>query len=133
MKIGITFGAFDLFHSGHVLMLGEAKEHCDFLVVGIQVDPSIERHEKNRPVQTILEREIQVAACKYVDQVITYETERDIENLLRFFPWHVRFLGSEYVDKPITAEWTREWCYYTRRGHDYSTSELRKRIVNDHH
>lgn len=131
MKIGITFGAFDLFHSGHVLMLKEAKEHCDFLIVCIQVDPSLDRPNKNKPVQTVLEREIQVAACKYVDQVLIYETEKDLENILAFFPWHVRFLDETYINKPITAEWTREWCHYTKRRHNYSSSTLRERFVLD--
>jgi glycerol-3-phosphate cytidylyltransferase len=128
VRIGITFGAFDLFHTGHVLMLKEARQNCDFLIVCIQVDPSVDRPAKHKPVQTILEREIQVAACQYVDQVLIYETEKDLENILVFFPWHVRFLDVTYAQKPITAEWTREWCHYTKRGHNYSTSELRDRV-----
>ena len=128
MKIGITFGTFDLFHVGHVLMLQEAKQNCDHLIVCIQVDPSRDRAWKNKPVQSVLEREIQVAACKYVDSVLIYETEQDLKNILDMIKWDVRFMDETYKNKPITAEWTREKCYYTKRKHGYSSSDLRMRI-----
>ena len=125
---GITFGVFDLFHAGHVLMLREAKQHCDHLTVCIQVDPSKERNWKNKPIQTVLERELALAGCQYVDQILVYETEQDLENLLHILDWDIRFLGADYEHSPITAEWTRVRCFYTKRGHEYSTSELRKRV-----
>lgn len=128
MKVGITFGVFDLFHAGHVLMLQEAKQYCDHLTVCIQTDPTIDRNWKNKPVQSIMERVIVVSACLYVDGVIVYDTERDLENILKIQKWDVRFLDEGYKTEPITAEWTREKCYYTARQHDYSTTELRERV-----
>jgi glycerol-3-phosphate cytidylyltransferase len=99
MKKGITFGAFDLFHAGHVLMMEEAKSVCDYLIVCLQTDPSIDRSEKNSPVQSILERQIQVEACKYVDEVIIYDTEEDVMEISNSIDWDVRILGDEYKDK----------------------------------
>ena len=129
-KVGITFGAFDLFHAGHILMLQEAKTICDHLIVCIQTDPSLDRNEKNAPVQSIVERQIQVTACKYVDEVIVYDTEKDVMEILKSVDWTVRILGDEYRDKPFTGrEETIERCYFNRRPHAFSSSELRLRVV----
>jgi glycerol-3-phosphate cytidylyltransferase len=129
-KVGITFGAFDLFHAGHILMLQEAKTICDHLIVCIQTDPSLDRNEKNAPVQSIVERQIQVTACKFVDEVIVYDTEKDVMEILKSVDWTVRILGDEYRDKPFTGrEETIERCYFNRRPHTFSSSELRLRVV----
>ena len=129
-KVGITFGAFDLFHAGHVLMLQEAKTICDHLVVCIQTDPSVDRNEKNAPVQSIVERQIQVTACKYVDEVIVYDSEEDVMEILKSLDWDVRILGDEYRDQPFTGrEETLDKCYFNRRPHSFSSSELRLRVV----
>jgi glycerol-3-phosphate cytidylyltransferase len=129
-KVGITFGAFDLFHAGHILMLQEAKTICDHLIVCIQTDPSLDRNEKNAPVQSIVERQIQVTACKYVDEVIVYDTEKDVMEVLKSVDWTVRIFGDEYRDKPFTGrEETIERCYFNRRPHTFSSSELRLRVV----
>ncbi|HIC27216.1 MAG TPA: glycerol-3-phosphate cytidylyltransferase, partial [Gammaproteobacteria bacterium] len=116
MKRGITFGAFDLFHAGHILMLEEAKSVCDYLIVCIQSDPSLDRPEKNSPVQSIVEREIQVSACKYVDEVMIYDTESDLLDILEETQWDVRILGEEYKDKYFTGrEETFDRCYFNKR------------------
>ncbi len=129
-KVGITFGAFDLFHAGHILMLQEAKTVCDHLVVCIQTDPSIDRNEKNAPVQSIVERQIQVTACKYVDEIIVYDTEDDVMEILKSVDWDVRILGDEYRDQPFTGrEETLDKCYFNRRPHNFSSAELRLRVV----
>ena len=133
MKKGITFGAFDLFHAGHVLMLQEAKTVCDYLIVCIQTDPSIDRKSKNTPVQSLIEREIQVTACKYVDEVLVYATEADLLKILEETDWDVRILGDEYKDKPFTGrEESLDKCYFNSRPHDFSTSELRERVASKH-
>jgi glycerol-3-phosphate cytidylyltransferase len=130
MKKGITFGAFDLFHAGHVVMLQEARTVCDHLIVCIQSDPSLDRTDKNVPVQSIVERQIQVAACKYVDEIVVYDTERDVLEILRSIEWDVRILGDEYRDKDFTGrEETLERCYFNTRPHSFSSSELRLRVV----
>ena len=130
MKKGITFGAFDLFHAGHVVMLQEAKTVCDHLIVCIQSDPSLDRADKNVPVQSIVERQIQVAACKYVDEIVVYDTERDVLEILRSIDWDVRILGDEYREKDFTGrEETLERCYFNTRPHSFSSSELRLRVV----
>ena len=130
MKIGITFGTMDLFHAGHVLMLQEAKNECDYLIVGIQTDPSIDRPEKNAPIQSIVERQIQVNACKYVDETIVYTTEAELEEILKAVMWDVRILGDEYRDKPFTGrDFTLDRCYFNRRPHTFSSSELRHRVA----
>tara|TARA_B100001964_G_C14177534_1_gene574549 strand:- start:731 stop:1147 length:417 start_codon:yes stop_codon:yes gene_type:complete len=129
-KIGITFGAFDLFHAGHILMLQEAKTICDHLIVCIQTDPSADRDDKNTPVQSIVERQIQVTACRYVDEVIVYDTEADVMEILKTVDWDVRILGDEYRDEPFTGrEETLDKCYFNRRPHNFSSSELRLRVV----
>lgn len=131
-KIGITCSSFDLFHAGHVKMLEEAKEHCDFLIVALQTDPTIDRPEKNKPKQSIVERYIQVEACKHVDQIIPYTTEKDLEDIFLSFRLDVRIIGEEYKDKHFTA---KDICkdrgieiIYNNRAHDWSSSELRNRI-----
>jgi glycerol-3-phosphate cytidylyltransferase len=134
LKIGITFSTFDLFHSGHVAMLAEAKNHCDYLIAGLQTDPTIDRPDtKNRPVQSIVERQIQLAACRYVDEVVVYQTEQDLVDLLLILPLDVRILGVEYADKPFTGD---AECYargiqivFNGRDHSFSSSSLRKRVV----
>ena len=129
-KIGITFGAFDLFHAGHILMLQEAQTQCDHLIVCIQTDPSVDRDEKNAPVQSIVERQIQVSACKYADEIIVYDTEDDVLEILKSVEWNVRILGDEYQDKPFTGrEESLDKCYFNRRPHSFSSSELRLRVV----
>ena len=129
-KVGITFGAFDLFHAGHILMLQEAKTVCDHLIVCIQTDPSLDRNEKNAPVQSIVERQIQVTACKYVDEIIVYDTEKDVMEILKSVDWSVRILGDEYRDKSFTGrEETIDRCYFNQRPHTFSSSELRLRVV----
>ena len=131
-KIGITCSSFDLFHAGHVKMLEEAKEHCDFLIAALQTDPTIDRPEKNKPKQSIVERYIQVDACKYVDQIVPYTTEKDLEDIFLSFRLDVRIIGEEYKDKHFTA---KDICkdrgieiIYNSRAHDWSSSELRNRI-----
>ncbi len=131
MKKGITFGAFDLFHAGHVLMLQEARTVCDYLVVCIQTDPSLDRPDKNAPIQSIVERQIQVAACKYVDEVVVYNSEKDVLEILASMEWDVRILGDEYREKPFTGrDETLDRCYFNMRPHQFSSSELRLRVIN---
>jgi glycerol-3-phosphate cytidylyltransferase len=134
LKIGITFSTFDMLHAGHVAMLAEAKNHCDYLIAGLQTDPTIDRPDtKNRPVQSIVERQIQLAACRYVDEVVVYQTEQDLVDLLLILPLDVRILGVEYVDKDFTG---RDECYarnieliFNGRDHSFSSSSLRKRVA----
>ena len=133
-KIGIVFSAFDMFHAGHIAMLSEARNHCDYLIAGLQTDPTIDRPDtKNRPVQTIVERQIQLAACRYVDEVVVYETEEDLCDLLLILPVDVRILGVEYEHKDFTG---KSECYqrdieivFNGRDHSFSSSSLRKRVV----
>ena len=133
MKKGITFGAFDLFHAGHVLMLEEAKTVCDHLIVCIQSDPSLDREEKNKPVQSIIEREIQVSGCRFVDEVIIYDTEADLLNIIGQVDWDVRIIGDEYKDKDFTGRvQTLERCHFNKRSHIFSSSELRERVSKEH-
>lgn len=133
MKIGITFSAFDLLHAGHIKMLEDAKRQCDYLICGLQTDPTIDRPEKNQPVQTVVERYIQLKACSFVDEVVPYATEQDLEDILRSFKVDVRILGDEYKDKNFTG---RTYCeekgielYYNSRDHRFSSSGLRKEVV----
>jgi glycerol-3-phosphate cytidylyltransferase len=127
MKIGFTCSTFDLFHAGHVVMLEEAKKQCDYLIVGIQTDPTIDRPEKNAPIQSLIERQIQVRACKFVDETIVYETENDLIILLTTLPLDVRILGIEYKDKDYTGKGIVN-AYYNKRSHSFSSSELRQRM-----
>jgi glycerol-3-phosphate cytidylyltransferase len=134
LKIGITFSTFDMLHAGHVAMLAEAKNHCDYLIAGLQTDPTIDRPDtKNRPVQSIVERQIQLAACRYVDEVVVYQTEQDLVDLLLILPLDTRILGVEYADKPFTGD---AECYargiqivFNGRDHSFSSSSLRKRVA----
>lgn len=132
MKTGFTCSCFDLLHAGHVQMLKEAKANCDHLVVGLQTDPTIDRPQKNKPVQTVTERYIQLSAVKYVDEIIVYATEADLLDVLKSFPINIRFIGEEYKDKDFTG---KDYCldngieiYYNRRQHSFSTTDLRKRV-----
>lgn len=131
-KIGITCSSFDLLHAGHIKMLEEAKQHCDFLICALQTDPTIDRPEKNKPIQSITERWIQLDAVKYVDQIVPYATEEDLENIFRSFKLDVRIIGEEYKTKPFTAKRICEKqnikIIYNSRGHEWSSTELRKRI-----
>ena len=134
-KIGITFSTFDMLHAGHIAMLSEAKNHCDYLICGLQSDPTIDRPEtKNRPIQSIVERQIQLAACRYVDEVVVYQTEQDLIDLLLILPLDVRVLGVEYQDKDFSG---RDECYdrgieivFNGRDHSFSSSSLRKRVAH---
>jgi len=131
MVTGITFGAFDLFHAGHVLMLQEAKTVCDYLIVCIQTDPSLDRATKNSPVQNLVERQLQVEACRYVDRILVYEREADVLKILQALAWDVRILGNEYKEAPFTGRADfLDRCYFNRRQHTFSTSELRQRVIN---
>lgn len=129
---GITFSAFDLLHAGHVRMLEEAKLHCDYLIVGLQTDPTMDRPEKNKPTQSVVERYIQLKACKFVDEIIPYATEQDLEDILQSFPIDVRILGEEYKEKNFTG---REYCekmeiklVFNKRNHRFSSSGLKKEV-----
>jgi glycerol-3-phosphate cytidylyltransferase len=133
-KIGITFSTFDMLHAGHIAMLSEAKNHCDYLIAGLQTDPTIDRPDtKNSPIQSVVERQIQLAACRYVDEVVVYQTEQDLIDLLLILPVDVRILGVEYEQKDFTG---RGECYdrgielvFNGRDHSFSSSSLRRRVV----
>lgn len=133
MKIGIVASTFDLLHAGHIVMLREAKTQCDHLVCALQVDPSVDRENKNSPIQSIVERYVQLSAVKYVDEIVVYQTEKDLEDILELYPINVRILGEEYKDKDFTG---REICkrrgiriYFNKRDHRFSSSGLRKRVA----
>lgn len=129
--VGFTCSTFDLLHAGHVLMLEEARSKCDYLIVGLQVDPSIDRAEKNCPIQSVTERFLQLRAVKYVDEIIPYSTEIDLKNLLLSLPIDIRILGEEYRDKQFTGrdiEGHLEKCFFNQRRHSFSSSELRARV-----
>ena len=130
MKIGFTCSTFDLFHAGHLLMLEEAKKQCDYLIVGMQTDPTIDRpKEKNKPVQSVFERFIQLEACKYVDKVIPYATEKELVDILLSYHIDVRILGEEYMEKDFTGRELGMEFYFNQRKHSFSTTELRQRVV----
>jgi glycerol-3-phosphate cytidylyltransferase len=134
-KIGITFSTFDLLHAGHIAMLSEAKNHCDYLICGLQTDPTIDRPDsKNPPVQTIVERQIQLAATRYVDEVVIYQTEEDLRDLLLVLPIDVRIIGVEYQDKEFSGKDICEQrgikVIYNGRDHSFSSSSLRKRVAS---
>ena len=129
MKTGFTCSTFDLFHAGHIIMLEEARTQCDYLIVGMQTDPTIDRPEKNKPVQTVFERFIQLSACKYVDLVIPYATEKELLDILLSYPIDVRILGEEYADKAFTGNYLNIELYFNKREHSFSTTELRQRVV----
>ena len=134
-KIGITFSTFDLLHAGHIAMLSEAKNHCDYLICGLQTDPTIDRPDsKNPPVQTIVERQIQLAATRYVDEIVIYQTEEDLRDLLLVLPIDVRIIGVEYQDKEFSGKDICEQrgikVIYNGRDHSFSSSSLRKRVAS---
>ena len=132
MKIGFTCSTFDLLHAGHVQMLREARDQCDYLICGLQVDPSVDRKQKNSPVQTIVERYSQLHACRYVDEIIPYQTEKDLEDILTMYHIDIRILGEEYREKDFTG---KNICqgrnvdlYFNKRDHRFSTTDLRNRV-----
>ncbi|KRD61885.1 glycerol-3-phosphate cytidylyltransferase [Flavobacterium sp. Root935] len=134
MKIGITFSAFDLLHAGHIKMLEEAKRQCDYLIAGLQIDPALDRPEKNSPTQTVVERYIQLKGCKFVDEIIPYATEQDLEDILRSHKIDVRIIGEEYQSKNFTG---RNYCeekgiklHFNKRDHRFSSSGLRKEVAD---
>ena len=132
---GFTASTFDLLHAGHIAMLREAKEQCDYLICAIQVDPSHDRPEKNKPVQSLVERFVQLSGVKYVDEIIPYQTESDLEDILNMFNIDVRIIGEEYKHGKFTG---RAICaargieiYFNKRDHRFSTSDLRKRVCDE--
>jgi glycerol-3-phosphate cytidylyltransferase len=135
MIVGFTASAFDLLHAGHIQMLREAKEQCDYLIVGLQLDPGIDRSNKNVPIQTVVERYSQLAAVSYVDEIIPYVSELDLEDILTMYHIDVRILGEEYRDKDFTG---KDICrkrgiqlYFNKRDHRFSSSDLRKRVADN--
>lgn len=132
-KVGITFGAFDLLHAGHCLMLQEAKAQCDYLIVGLQTDPTIDRPTKNKPVQSLVERYVQLKAISVVDEIIPYQTEAELLEIIKAIPVNVRIIGADYIDKDFTGKAEADQLgietYYNRRDHAFSTSDLRNRVV----
>ena len=129
MRVGFTCSCFDLFHAGHLMMLKESKTQCDHLIIGLQTDPTIDRPEKNKPVQSVLERFIQVQACRYVDEIIPYATEKELMDILTSFPIDVRIIGEEYRDKQFTGYQLPMAVYFNSRQHSFSTTELRQRVL----
>ena len=134
MVVGFTCSTFDLLHAGHVQMLRDAKDQCDYLICGLQVDPTLDRPEKNKPIQTVVERYTQLKAVQYVDEIIPYATEADLEDILQMYHINVRILGEEYRDGKFTG---RAICaardielYFNKRHHRFSTSDLRKRVCD---
>ena len=134
MRIGFTASTFDLLHAGHVQMLREAKEQCDYLIVGLQFDPSMDRPEKNKPIQTVVERYIQLKSCKFIDEIVPYATEQDLLDILSSFKINVRIIGEEYKKINFTG---KDYCikkgielYYNKREHRFSSSGLRKQVYN---
>lgn len=133
-RIGITFSTFDMLHAGHIAMLSEAKNHCDYLIAGLQTDPTIDRPDtKNKPIQSVVERQIQLSACRYVDEVVVYQTEQELVDLLLILPVDVRILGVEYQSQDFTgrAEGTDRGIthIFNSRDHSFSSSGLRKRVA----
>ena len=133
MKVGFTCSAFDLLHAGHIQMLREAKEQCDYLICGLQINPALDRKEKNAPIQTVVERYTQLKAVSYVDEIIPYLTEDDLCDILAMYHIDVRILGDEYKEKDFTG---KDICkkrgiqlYFNKRDHRFSSSDLRKRVT----
>jgi glycerol-3-phosphate cytidylyltransferase len=133
LRIGFTASQFDMLHAGHIAMLSEARNHCDYLIAGLQNNASWDRPEKNAPIQSIVERQIQLAATRYVDEIVVYNTESDLEDILLTLPIDVRILGVEYRDREFTG---KDICttrgielIYNKRDHSFSSSSLRKRVV----
>lgn len=134
MKTGVTFSTFDLLHAGHISMLREAKSQCDYLICGLHVDPKIERPNKNSPIQSLVERYVQLSAVKYVDEIVPYNLEQDLHDILLTYPIDIRIIGADYKDFDFSG---KQLCidnsieiYYNNRRHDFSSSGLRKRITN---
>lgn len=132
MRVGFTASVFDLLHAGHFQMLREAKQQCDYLICGLQTDPTIDRPKKNRPVQTIVERYTQLKGVRYVDEIIPYATESDLEDILSMYHIDVRILGEEYREQDFTG---KDICkkrsiqlYFNKRDHRFSSTDLRKRV-----
>ena len=136
MKVGLTASTFDLLHAGHIMMLREAKSQCDWLIAALQVDPSVDRPDtKNSPIQTMFERYLQLKAVEYVDEIIPYQTEQDLQDILSMYHISVRILGEEYREKDFTG---KEVCrkrgielYFNKRDHRFSTTDLRERVTNE--
>ncbi len=133
MIVGLTCSTFDLLHAGHVQMLREAKEHCEYLICGLQIDPAIDRPKKNSPIQTVVERYTQLKAVSYVDEIIPYATEEDLKDILQMYHIDIRILGDEYREKDFTG---KDICkrrdialYFNKRDHRFSSSDLRKRVT----
>jgi len=133
LTIGITFSQFDMLHAGHIAMLSEVKNHCDYLIAGLQNNAQWDRPEKNAPIQSIVERQIQLSAVRFVDEIVVYNTEKDLEDILLTLPIDVRILGVEYADKQFTGKSICEQrnikIIYNGRDHSFSSSSLRKRVV----
>ena len=132
MVKGFTCSCFDLLHAGHILMLEDAKSQCDKLIVGLQTDPTIDRPEKNKPIQSFEERYIQLQAVKYVDEIFIYDTEEDLYKKILYFNPDVRILGSDYIDKPFTGDDLNIPIYFHERKHNYSSTNLRGSIVSEY-
>jgi glycerol-3-phosphate cytidylyltransferase len=133
--IGITFSTFDMLHAGHIAMLSEAKNHCDYLIAGLQTDPTIDRPDtKNKPIQSVVERQIQLSACRFVDEIVVYQTEQDLVDLILILPLDVRILGVEYQSKEFTGRKECDdrniSCIFNGRDHSFSSSSLRKRVYD---
>ena len=133
MIVGFTASTFDLLHAGHVAMLREAKEQCDYLICGLQVDPSVDRAEKNKPIQTLVERYIQLSGIKYVDEIVCYQTEKDLKDILELYDINIKIMGEEYRNKDFTG---KDICkrrgiqlYFNKRDHRFSSSDLRRRVA----
>jgi len=133
--IGITCSTFDLFHPGHIKMLEEAKLHCDYLIAALQTDPTIDRPTKNKPIQSVVERYIQLDSCKLIDKIVPYETEKDLEDIFSLFDINIRIIGEEYRDKEFTARGICEKrgikIIFNTRDHGFSSTELRNRIYDE--
>jgi len=129
-KIGITFGAFDLCHAGHMLMFEEAKRQCDYLIVGLHVDPSIERPEKHKPIMSVKERYCILRGIKYIDKIIPYETEDELIEILTKIEPDIRIIGADWKGKKYTGYKLKIPMYFNSRGHSFSSSELRQRIID---
>ena len=130
-KIGFTCSCFDLLHAGHILMLQDAKKQCDYLIVGLQIDPSVDRpKEKNKPIQSLEERRIQLEAVKYIDEIIIYDTEEELHDLLIKINPDIRILGSDYKNKKFTGDNLGIKIYYHERNHNYSSTRLKKKIMS---
>jgi len=132
MKIGITFSSFDLFHAGHVKMIEECKRNCDYMIVGLQTDPTLDRPYKNKPIQSVVERYIQLKACKFIDEIIPYSTEDELMEILQSYKIDVRFIGEDYLEKDFTG---KQFCldndinlFFNSRKHSFSSSGLRNKI-----